>query len=295
MPADPTKGRASSNPLLGIAMMMAAIGFLGAMSVMIKLIGPDYHPVQVTFVRNIVAALVIVPIILKNGGVQLLRTKRPWMHGARALFGVAGNVLYFYAFARLALADVVVISQAVPLFVALMAVVFLREAVGWRRWAAISVGFVGVVVAVDPTGTIETATLATVAATVFWATTMLLMRSLGRTESPYSVAFYYMVAGTLMTALALPWVWQPLSMEIYLLLAAAGVFGAFGQVLMTYALKVAEASVVSPFNYTAILWGIVFDLTIWGVTPSAETMTGAAIITAAGLYLFRREALRKRT
>jgi len=279
--------------MLGILMMMAAVGFLGAMSVMIKLIGPDQNPIQVTFFRNIVAALVIVPFILKSGGITVLRTKRPGMHGARALCGVIGNILYFYAFARLALADVVVISQAVPLFVALMAVLFLGEGVGWRRWAAIAVGFVGVVITVNPTGEVAPATLATVVATVFWATTMLLMRSLGRTESPYAVAFYYMVAGTVMTALALPWVWQSMPYEVYWYLAGAGVFGAFGQILMTYALKLAEASVVSPFNYTAILWGVLFDLSIWGVAPSARTLTGAVVITAAGLYLFHREGLRK--
>ena len=290
----PLSGGRASNPMLGILMMMAAVGFLGAMSVMIKLIGPGQNPIQVTFFRNIVAALVIVPFILRSGGIIVLRTKRPWMHGARALCGVIGNTLYFYAFARLALADVVVISQAVPLFVALMAVVFMGEGVGWRRWAAISVGFAGVVITVNPTGEIAPATLATVVATVFWATTILLMRSLGRTESPYAVAFYYMIAGTVMTALALPWVWQPMAHEVYWYLVGAGVFGAFGQILMTYALKLAEASVVSPFNYTAILWGVLFDLSIWGVTPSAQTLAGAAVITAAGLYLFHREGLRKR-
>jgi drug/metabolite transporter (DMT)-like permease len=280
--------------MLGIIMMLAAIGFLATMNVMIKLIGPGYHPAQVTFLRNMVAAMVIVPFILNSGGMTVLRTKRPWGHAARALFGVIGNICYFYAFVRLPLADVMVISQAVPLFVAMMAVVFLREQVGWRRWAAIGVGFIGVLVTLDPTGSVEPAALVTVVATIFWATTILLMRSLGRTESPYAVAFYYMVAGTLMTALVQPWIWRPPPPEIYALLIAAGVFGAFGQVLMTYALKLAEASVVSPFNYTAILWGVIFDLAVWGVTPSTATLWGAGIITVAGLYLFHREGMRRR-
>ena len=287
------RGRTPSNAMLGIFMMLAAIAFLGFMSVMIKLIGPDYHPAQVGFLRNIVAALVIVPFVLRAGGMTILRTGRPGMHFIRSLAGVVGNVCFFYAFARLPIADVVVISQAVPLIVALMAVMFLREAVGWRRWAAISVGFLGVVVTVNPTGAIEFATLVTLVATFLWALTILLMRSMGSTESPYAVAFYYMVIGTVLTALVQPWVWKTPTAEVWALLAAAGVFGAFGQILMTYALKLAEASVVSPFNYTAILWGVLFDLAIWGVAPSPETIAGAAIITVSGLYLVHREGLRR--
>ena len=274
-------------------MMMVAIGMFSAMSVMIKLIGPDYNPVQTTFFRNIIAAIVIFPFLLKFGGVKSLHSKRPFIHVARAFLGVAGNILFFYAFARLALADVVVVSQAVPLFVAILAWVFLREVVGWRRWTSIFFGFFGVIIAVNPLGAIETATFAALVGTVFWATTMLLMRSMGATESPYVVAFYYMLAGAVITGLALPWVWQEFPRNVYLLILASGVLGAFGQILMTYALKLAEASLVSPFNYTAILWGIIFDLTIWGITPSIKTLAGASIITLAGLYLLHREGLRR--
>ena len=280
-----------SNTLLGMVMMVVAIGLFGAMSVMIKLIGPDYNPIQTTFFRNVVAAIVIFPFLVKNGGLASLHSKRPFMHIARAFLGVAGNILFFYAFARLALADVVVVSQAVPLFVAILAWIFLREAVGWRRWASIFLGFIGVIIAINPLGAMETATIAALVGTVFWATTMLLMRSMGATESPYVVAFYYMIAGALITALALPWVWQDVPPNVCLLILVSGVLGAFGQIFMTYALKLAEASLVSPFNYTAILWGIVFDLAIWGISPSVKTLTGATIITLAGLYLLHREGL----
>lgn len=272
-------------------MMVAAVGFFASMNVAVKLIGPDYHPIQVTFMRNLVAAIVIVPFILRTGGLSVLRTKRPWGHAARSLGGIIGTVLYFYAFVHLPLADVMVISQAVPLFVALLAVMILKEKVGWRRWAAISVGFVGVLVTLDPTGQIHPAALMTVLATAFWAGTILLMRSLGRTESPYAVVFYYMVAGAVLTAVALPWVWRAPPPDVYALFVIAGVLGAFGQILMTYALKFAEASLVSPFNYTAILWGMIFDLAIWGVAPDAATLWGAAIVTVAGLYLVHRERL----
>ena len=289
-----TSGPSRSNAIGGILVMMAAVGLLTAMNGVIKLIGPEYHPAQVTFLRNIIAAMVILPFILKTGGVKTLKTRRPGMHAARALSGFLANVFYFYAAARLPLSDVMVISQAVPLFVALMAVVFLREAVGWRRWAAIVAGFGGVLVTLEPTGEIHPAALATVAGTVCWATTILLLRTLGRTESPYTVVFYYMIAGTLVASLAQPWVWKTPGEDVMVLFVVVGIFGAFGQLLMTVALKMAEASVVSPFSYTAILWGIGFDLVIWHAAPDTATLLGAAIITLSGLYLLHRENMKRR-
>ena len=288
----PNKPR--SNAVGGIFVMMAAVGLLAAMNGVIKLIGPEYNPAQVTFLRNIVATIVIVPFILKAGGITTLRTRRPGMHAARALSGLLANVFYFYAAPRLPLSDVMVISQAVPLFVAVMAVVFLREVVGWRRWAAILAGFGGVLVTLEPTGEIHPAALATVAGTVCWATTILLLRTLGRTESPYTVVFYYMVAGTVMSALAQPWVWHTPPPDVMVLFVIAGIFGAFGQLLMALALKMAEASVVSPFSYTAILWGIGFDVVIWHTAPDMATLLGAAIITLSGLYLLHRENMKRK-
>ena len=271
-------------------MMVLAVGLLSSMGLVVKLIGPDYHPAQVTFIRNIFAALVILPFVLRAGGVTVLRTQRPWGHGARMLAGTVGNICYFYAYARLPLVEVMVISQAVPLFATVMAVLFLRERVGWRRWSAISVGFIGVVLALDPGGTVALASMVTVFATICWASAILILRSLGRTESPYTVTFYYMVAGTVLTGVAMPWVWVTPSMEVMALFVAAGILGAFGQLAMTYALKLAEASVVSPFNYSAILWGVIFDMAIWNLWPTWQTLAGAAVISAAGLYIFRREA-----
>ncbi len=285
----------SSNPLAGIVMMTAATGFFITMNTLIKLVGPSYDPIQVTFIRNLVASFVIIPFIVRAGGMRVLKTGRPWLHAARSIGGVVSTVLYFYAFVRLPLADVMVISQAVPLFVAMLAALILKEQVGRRRWAAISVGFIGVLVTLDPSGAIRPEAMVAVAATALWAMTVLVIRSLGSTESPYAVAFYYMVSGTLLTALVMPWVWRTPSPDVLAMLVIAGVLGAFGQILMTYALKVAEASVVSPFNYTSILWGMMFDLLVWGMAPGTATLIGATIITSAGLYLLHREGLRRKS
>ena len=276
-------------------MMIAAVALLTVMNVLVKLIGPDYHPTQVSFIRNVVAALVLLPLLLRSGGPAILKTRRPGTHFIRGLLGVAGNILYFFAFQHLAVGDVIVISQAVPLFVTVMAIVFLGETVGLRRWLAVTAGFIGVLIAVNPTGTVEAATLLAVVATGLWASTILLVRSLAATESPYTIAFYFMVLGALITGAVQPWYWQTPPLELLWLFIGVGVAGAGGQLLMGNALKLAEASIVSPFNYTAIVWAIAFDAVLWGVLPTWTTLVGAGIITAAGIYIFRREAvLRKK-
>jgi drug/metabolite transporter (DMT)-like permease len=276
-------------------MMIAAVALLTVMNVLVKLIGPDYHPTQVSFIRNVVAALVLLPLLLRSGGPAILKTRRPGTHFIRGLLGVAGNILYFFAFQNLAVGDVIVISQAVPLFVTVMAIVFLGETVGLRRWLAVTAGFIGVLIAVNPTGTVEAATLLAVVATGLWASTILLVRSLAATESPYTIAFYFMVLGALITGAVQPWYWQTPPLELLWLFIGVGVAGAGGQLLMGNALKLAEASIVSPFNYTAIVWAIAFDAVLWGVLPTWTTLVGATIITAAGIYIFRREAvLRKK-
>lgn len=271
-------------------MMIAAVALLTTMNVFVKLIGTEYHPTQITFVRNAIAMVVILPFLFRAGGLRILKTNRPGLHFARSIAGTAGNVLFFFAFQHMTVGDVIVISQAVPLFVTIFAVILLSERVGIRRWVATTLGFVGVVIAVNPAGEFAYMSLVAVVATALWATTILLMRRLGTTESPYTVAFYYMLTGSLVTACFQPWYWQDIHADVVWLFLGTGITGALGQILMSSALKLAKASVVSPFNYTGILWALGFDLAIWGVVPAWTTLIGATIITITGVYIFHREA-----
>lgn len=280
---------------MGIFLMIAAVASLTTMSAIAKLLGPDYNPTQITFVRNLIAMVVIMPFLFHAGGLSVLKTKRPGLHFCRSMAGTIGNTLYFFAFQFMTVGDVIVISQAVPLFVAVFAVLFLSEKVGIRRWLAILFGFSGVVVAMNPAGDFGAISLVAVLATAFWATTILMMRKLGTTESPYTVAFYYMLTGAVVTGCAQPWVWVTPAFSDLLLFLLLGVTGAFGQILMTTSLKLAKASVVSPFNYTGILWAIGFDIVLWGVVPVWTTLLGAAIITTTGIYIFHREAVTKKS
>lgn len=282
--------RQTDTPALAIIMMIIAVAMLVAMNTLVKLIGPDYHVFQIAFLRNVVAAFVLAPFVMRAGGIAALRTRRPGLQLLRSMSGLTGVCCFFFAVQRLPVAEVMVISQAVPLFVTALAVPVLRETVGWRRWSAVALGFTGVVLALGPVDQVSTAALVAVAGTALWSMTILTIRSLGATDSPAATTFYYMVFGTLVAGLVQPWVWKTPPMELWPFFIGAGLLGALAQLMIAHALKVGEASVVSPFNYTAIIWAIAIDLALWGVFPSHWTLAGAAVITASGLYIFRREA-----
>lgn len=284
-------GRHADRPGLAIIIMVIAAAMLVAMGTCVKLIGPDHHVFQITFLRNFFAMFVVLPFVLRDGGVKALKTNRPWLQLTRSVSGLTGVTCFFYALQYIPVTDVTVISQAVPLFVTALAVPFLKEVVGWRRWSAVAVGFLGVLLALGPVDQISVAALVAVCGTALWSITILTVRLLGATDNPSATTFYYMVFGTVVAGVVQPWVWQTPTLEVWLYCIAAGALGGVAQVLIATALKFGEASVVSPFNYTGIVWGVFVDLLLWSVYPSWWTMAGAAVITLAGIYIFRREAV----
>ncbi|MDX9861293.1 MAG: DMT family transporter [Rhodospirillales bacterium] len=273
----------------GILLMVVAVGCFAATNMCVKLIGTDYHPVEAVFFRNLITAVLTVPFILSFGGLRILKTKRAGIHAIRTVTGVLSNACYFYAYQHVALADGMAIAMSVPIFATLFAIPLLGERVGLHRWLAIVVGFCGVLIALNPQGDIQTGSLYALAGTLFWAVALPYVRMLGATESPYTVVFHYMWASTLMTACVLPFVWVTPTTEVMILYLATGLAGTIGQICMTYALKLAPASIISPFEYTKIGWAILFDLTLWGASPSVTTLLGAGIVMVTGLYILYRE------
>ena len=285
---------ASSSVALGILLMVVSVGFFATMNMLVKVIGPAYHPMEAVFFRNAIAAVFVIPFVLSSGGLHTLKTRNPLGHALRAICGLASHGLCFYAFQRISLANGMTLTMSVPIFATVFAIVFLGEKVGLHRWTAVVIGFTGVLIALNPTGTIQEGSLYALAGTVFWALVTILVKKLSATESPYTIVFYYMVAGTVAAACFLPWIWVTPDFRVLMLYLGVGIVGAIGQITMTLALKMAPASVISPFEYTQIAWAVLFDAVLWGVFPSTTTLIGAAVVIATGLYIFRREA-RQRT
>lgn len=279
-----------SNNFKAITAMLLAVFCVTIMSVQAKLIGIEYNAVQITFARAIVVLILLMPFIYKLGGLNFLKTKKPFLHFFRGLAGLIGNVMFFLAFQRLPVADVTVISQAVPIFSCILAIIFLGETIGWRRWTAITIGFLGVIIAINPSVNIAVASLYALGGTLMWSTTIIFLRLLGSTEHPVKTVFYFMLVSVLITSIFQPFLWKEPSIEVILLFIGIGIAALLTQLLMTYALQKAPASIVSPFNYTGIVWAIIFDYIIWNAHPMFATIFGGIIITISGIYIFKREA-----
>ena len=279
-----------SNNFKAITAMLLAVFCVTIMSVQAKLIGIEYNAVQITFARAIVVLILLMPFIYKLGGLNFLKTKKPFLHFFRGLAGLIGNVMFFLAFQRLPVADVTVISQAVPIFSCILAIIFLGETIGWRRWTAITIGFLGVIIAINPSVNIAVASLYALGGTLMWSTTIIFLRLLGSTEHPVKTVFYFMLVSVFITSIFQPFLWKEPSFEVILLFIGIGIAAFLTQLLMTYALQKAPASIVSPFNYTGIVWAIIFDYIIWNAHPMFATIFGGIIITISGIYIFKREA-----
>jgi drug/metabolite transporter (DMT)-like permease len=279
-----------SNNFKAITAMLLAVFCVTIMSVQAKLIGIEYNAVQITFARAIVVLILLMPFVYKLGGLNFLKTKKPFLHFFRGLAGLTGNIMFFLAFQRLPVADVTVISQAVPIFSCILAIIFLGETIGWRRWTAITIGFLGVIIAINPSGDIAVASLYALGGTLMWSTTIIFLRLLGSTEHPVKTVFYFMLVSFLITSIFQPFLWKDPSFKVILLFIGLGIAAFLTQLLMTYALQKAPASIVSPFNYTGIIWAIIFDYIVWNSHPMVATIFGGIIITISGIYIFKREA-----
>ena len=283
----------SHNPHQRRAMltMLVAVAMFAMMDAGLKQLSTHYPPFQVASLRGAASLPLVLVWALWTGGVAPLLRVRWSLHLLRGVLGVAMMATFVYAVSKLPLSTTYSIFFVAPLLITALSVPVLREKVGPRRWAAIVVGLIGVIVLLRPTGEgmISLAALAVLIAAVMYAVSAITVRILARTDSTQSMMVWLMVMIAL-GAGALAWPeWVAIRREDFWLIAFIGVAGAFGQYAITEAFRLGEASAIAPLEYTALVWGVLFDLTFWGVLPDAITWVGAAIIVASGLYLIRRE------
>jgi drug/metabolite transporter (DMT)-like permease len=284
---------AEHHPAAAAAWMLVAGVMFALMDAGMKWIANSYSPFQVAALRSIAALpLVLLWILWRGRFGTLLRVHWP-LHLLRGVLGVGVMAGFVYGVANMPLSTAYAIVFVSPLMVTALAVPLLGEKVGPRRWAAIVVGLLGVLVVLRP-GMAGIATgpgLVLLLAALCYAVAAITVRKLAQRDSPEAMVFWFLTLLSLFAGAIGAAEWQPVQRAHLWVVAAIGLTGALGQVALTHAFRLGEASQIAPLEYAGLLWVVLLDLAIWQVLPDGMTWLGAGIIVASGLYLIRREGV----
>ena len=277
--------------LTGIGMMCVGVACLSVNDALAKALTETYSPLQVLFLRNLVALPFAVLIALAAGGREALRSHRPAAHLVRGVLWIGAAFLFFSGLKFLPLAEATALVFVAPLFITAISAMFLGEVVGWRRWLAVLAGFVGVLVIVRPgAATFQPVSLLPVATAFVYALLMLGARWVDPRESVWTLLLYLTATGALLSGLIVGFVWTPLRAGDLGLFLAIAVFGTAGMTMMTQAFRLAPAVVVAPLDYTALVWATLLGWCFWREVPGPVAYLGAAIIVSSGVVIILREA-----
>jgi drug/metabolite transporter (DMT)-like permease len=274
--------------LAGIGLMLAGIGLFSFGDTIGKWLIASYSLGELLLLRSLAALLILSPSIWRYRA-QFRRLERPRLQLLRMVLSTVDVACFFAATAWLPLADVITFYLAVPIFVTAGSAVFLHEPVGWRRWSAIAVGFCGVLIALQPSPQSFTwPALIAVCGSLSFAALMLMTRTLRAV--PDVVLASTQFGGSLIFGMVMaPLTWVTPSLPEAALFAFGGMIAVSAMLCVNRSLKLAPASVVVPYQYTMIIWAVLFGYLAFGDVPGIATVIGAAIIVAAGLYIFLRE------
>jgi drug/metabolite transporter (DMT)-like permease len=274
--------------LAGIGLMLLSVFMFSFGDALGKFIVATYAVGQLLWLRACAALIVLSPAIWRHRA-EFARMERPWLQLVRVILSTLEVAAFFLATVYLPLADVVTYYLACPIFVTALSAIVLRERVGWRRWTAILIGFAGVLIALRPSvQTVSWPAMIALGGSLSFSVLMLITRSL-RATPDIVMATSQFVGTFLLGALMSPFGWVTPSAGSLVMFAAAGVISISALLCVNRSLKLAPASVVVPYQYSMIVWAVMFGVIVFGDVPSPATIAGAAIIIGAGLYIFFRE------
>ncbi len=298
----------------GIALLVAGIAVFSIQDLILKLLSGAYPLHQAMVLRSLTALPLLLLLVHRDGGLGTLITPGTRAMILRGVVMFLAYTSYYLALAALPMATTVALYFSAPLFITILSVVILGETVGPRRWVALFAGFAGVLIMVRPGGDLfDWAALLPVIAGLTYAISMISARRLGSSETAPALAFWgnavFLLAAIAMSAVLGSGAWEsdahpslafllrgwamPTAFDLMLMMAC-GVIAAIGLTLLTQAYRVAESSVVTPFEYTGLLWSVIYGWIFWRDWPVLTDWIGIAIITGAGLYILWREARQKR-
>ena len=289
-PGGPRGVAAPASATGGIVMMLLGVLLFAVNDTLGKWLVGAYAVGQLLLVRSVAGLLVMAPFIVRGGPGAFLRAPRPGLQLLRVLFSTGETALFFWAVAELPLAEVITYYMAGPIYVTAMSPFLLGERVGWRRWTAVTVGFGGVVLALHPSSAAVSAGAACALAGSFsYSCFLVATRKLAGTSGAVLMTGQLLGALLFGAALVLAQGWTPPGALDFALMLFLGVGSLGGNLCVNQSLRMAPASVVVPYQYTLILWGVTFGYVFFGEVIGAPTLAGAAVIVGAGLFIFLRE------
>lgn len=298
--------------LVGVVYVMAAVTAFSINDVLIKMLSGGFPLHQIVFIRGVIACLFALLLFMPlEGGFANLKTKRWRFHMLRGTTVVLANMTFFTGLASLPLGEATAIYFVGPLFITALSFFILRERVGARRWTAVIVGLIGVLIVIRPGAAgFQFAAVLPMLAAFFYASLQIMTRKLGATENASTMTFYINLSFILFSGsvglmfgdgrysgwdnpslefLTRSWLWP--SGQDWVLLIAIGVLIAFAAFLISQAYRSCEAGLLAPFEYVALPQAVLFSFVFWGDRPDSVAWLGIVLIAGAGLYVFIRETV----
>ena len=294
MPAVSSRYEHSHHPILGIAFKLASVILLAGMAACVKYLGSDVPAGQAVFFRGVISMLVIAVIASQGQGLEALKTRNWRSHAARSVAGAISMFLWFTALTMIPLAEMTAISFTIPLFLTVLAMLFLGERIFWYRWTALGIGFVGVLLIVAPRLAAGSGSALGVgiglAAAILAAFALMFLRHMSGREDVLTITFYFFLTSTVLALLSAVFVGWPFpTASQWIVLGMVGVFGVLGQLAMTQSFRYAEASMLAPLDYVAMLVAVVIGFYVFNETPHIVTWIGAPLVIIAGGIILWRE------
>jgi drug/metabolite transporter (DMT)-like permease len=273
----------------GIFAMLLAFLLFAFVDTIAKHLTGTLHPVQVAWARYTSQTLFIV-IFFAPRLRSLARTVNPRLQLIRSALLFTATLFFFTSLSLMEFAEAVALLQTAPLIITALAAVILGEAVGVRRWTGVCIGLLGALIIIRPgLGVFQPAALLPLCAAVCLAAYQVATRMLSSADSIWTTLFYTAGVGTLIACAAVPFFWTPPSLTEALLMLLFGGIAGLGHLALVYGMSQAPASMLAPFNYTALVWAVIFGFLFFAELPGLTTLAGAAIIVGAGLYVWHRE------
>ncbi len=276
----------------GAALLMAAALFFSFMVALIKLLGQNHHITQILLIRQVIMSAIVAPMIWKNFP-GALKSAHPYLQLVRIAFALVAMLLGFTAVVHLKLADATAIGFAKSFFVTIFAVLILEESVGMRRWAAVAVGFIGVMIMLRPgTDAFSIYGLYAIIASACAGFVMVIIRLMSRKDEPLTILTWQAIGVGLAMLIPGIWYWTAPTPFEWMLFVLMGVISYVAQMFNIHAYKWGEASVLASLDYVRLLYATVLGYFLFANLPGNQTWLGAAVIIAASIYTIRREATR---